>query len=213
MCENISETVSVTATVEERRSDVSEETPAAVSISARRDDDFYDDGRQIVSLRADVDGHGDDVRLREKTSMRDGSSSYEGYAGEDLGSRALVRIDADDAATVDAALERVEEELQSRRQEQLDDLDPSLEVGRQWSDEGATQGRQDTHATATITVADGRQLVVSYRNAVDVGHQVFVGDSTVNVPDDNTDGFADVEIDALIDHARDRSPLSRSVRM
>lgn len=222
-----SETVTVEAIVEGEHGSIGVDADVAVSVARS---DFYDDGRQLVRAEATVarDGATVTTTLREQSGSTS-ATTFEAllrpdepgeYSGdvrilpEDLYEpyrSANLRIVGSDAATVVDAVEAVEGELEVRRDEVQSTAGLSVDADRTWE-----EGSDETHAiyaSGTVSFADGRELSVKWRNAVDVGHQVFVGNNAVDIPDDNTDGFDEAEIDAAVALATEQSPMARGMRM
>lgn len=212
-----SETVTVTATLSYRMDDIAE-TEMEVTIATRRMTEIYDDGRQAVSPIGEFTFNGHDFtadRLRTLNGRR-GPVSIEGYVSVPDGMeinvqpetsigapRMKVRVDGEEYEPIKHATRRVNSHLDDVREGIRSDLDPSITVAEEW-EEGHGEGHAQ-HARSTITSTDGRTLTIHYRNAVDIGFQVFL--------DDGEEDFDEEEVDMLVDFARDNAPISRRMRM
>lgn len=189
--------------------------------------EFYDDGRLVVSTwcegtLGDTEAVAD---LRRMKGRRGEPVSFEGYIRpedrrnfdeNELPDEVLdqmrssysmpgVRIDGEDFERVNEVYENVQEELQVRRRKIQDVENLSVTVERQWQD-----GKGESHAyhaEGQVEFGESRSLPVHWRNAVDIGFQVFVKD------DETSDEFGDDEIDAAVALASENSPISKSMRM
>jgi hypothetical protein len=183
-----------------------------VSLVVRpRRSDFYDDGRRTVSVDATVHAGGTSVEVmgqqpdgRIHIQSADQFPDELGVDGEiPTYQDAIVTLDEEGRAAVRSAFDSVKDGLGDSHVDLIDDLDVECEItGGGESGSGETRER---HKTGTLRVADGRELSVKWRNAVDIGHQVFVRGGAGQFDDD--------EIDALVTFARENSPLSRAMRM
>lgn len=203
--EDASEELSVTAEV---NGEVQRD--ARVEIAAERETDIHDDGRRTVRLSATVDLSGTEFtapRLRRRAVATGSGGEFVGWVtGVVPGAereRVKVAIRGDDFHRVDRAAQSVSDALDRRREDTLSELDPELETEREWS-EGEGEGHA-IHAEGSISTADGRELAVHFRNAVDIGFQVF--------SEDGVDEFSGREVDALISFAKSNSPISTQMRM
>lgn len=80
----------------------------------------------------------------------------------------------------------------------VDELGATVEV----RDRGESIEDEAIYATGAVEMNDGRSLGIKWRNAVDVGHQVFT-------ENDDLDAFDDNEIDALVQLADEESPITK----
>lgn len=197
-------------TVEGHRTDgnsysaAEEGEPATATLTAYAGrDEFYDDGRQIIT----VDGALDTGEQLVANSANRGQfaidpdpKAIEAF-GVDLDAERFVVADE---AVIDALREHAEATLDKSRDRIIDDLGASVEAGeshKQGSGEGS-----EIRATGMVTTDDGRSLGVVWRNIHDFGH-------TTTLDDGDRKPFDDAEIDALAHLAREKSPITRWVRM
>lgn len=185
---------------------------------------FYDDGRLVQPLTASFDaGEGRiETSLRRMTTLT-GDAVYRAYVSgtpEDDDFEKLpnalrqeyrtaeLAIDDESAAALEEVDQELADMLEVRRSELQNARGMSLDVGKRW-----TSGSGETHeivAVGSVDFGDGRSVPIKWRNAVDIGFQVFINadDKSAALED-----FSDDEVDAAVALARDESPITRSMRM
>lgn len=195
-----------------------------VEVAIGPEGSVYSDGRRIISAiaRGTLGDAEYTAHLDRKKSLRGGPVSFSGYARppasdeysidadelpdelETRGSPGL-RIDGEAFERVNEIYEEMQEEITARRDEVEDSEGLSVRVDRNW-EEGSGEGHA-IHARGAIAFEDGRELPIHWRNAVDIGHQVFVD------RDDPSDEFSADEVDAAVALARNESPITTAMRM
>lgn len=191
------------------------ETQMDVTISTEYGE-FYNDGRQAVRINGTVEINDVELPLMTVRTMKglEGPCAFKGWVEYDddqyerlpdslgrLGAHVHIRDDSFDR--VYDVYQQAQTALSDRREQLLEELEPTIEVNKQWE-----EGKGETHAyhaTATITAEDGRSLDVKFRNAVDIGFQVFLHQGGEKFDND--------EFDALISFAHTNSPISRGMRL
>ena len=184
--------------------------PAAFT-AYMRSGDFHADGRRVVQVQGTMilDGHSVEI------TYRDGTDSYVIGDVEALPEEYRRHAEESDAAvplawepadpTVGAELRK--QVIDARRNENeviVDELRATIEVENRGE---AGEGEDHSiYAEGTIETDDGRSLGIKWRNAADVGHQVFTDD-------DDLDAFDNDEIDALVQLADEESPITKRIRM
>lgn len=167
--------------------------------------DFYDDGRRVVRIQGTMFLDGHDVEI----TYRDETNSYEVADVDTLPEEYRKRAEKSDAPIpfawepVDSAVEAElrEQVIDARKTENeviVDELGATVEV----RDRGESIEEEAIYSTGAVETNDGRSLGIKWRNAVDVGHQVFT-------ENDDLDAFDDDEIDALVQLADEESPITK----
>lgn len=185
-------------------------TPAAFTAYMRAGD-FYDDGRRVVGVQGTMILDGHDVEIE----YRDRADSYAIADVEELPEEYRDHVEESDAAvpvawepadpTVGAELRK--QVIEARKTENeviVDELGATIEVEDR-GEAGEGEGHS-IYAEGAVETNDGRSLGIKWRNAVDVGHQVFT-------ENDDLDAFDDDEIDALVQLADEESPITKRMRM
>lgn len=216
-------TESVTGRLEGSDATVTVDLDVTISVECG---DFYDDGRLVRTIEATFEaGDGDiETSLRHMTDLKGEVASYKAHLGRrpddpdydrlpervrEEDSSTTLRIDGPDAEIIAALEDEFEDAINLKRQEIQDEHKMQVSVDSQW-ESGEGEGHA-IHAKGTVKFADGRELPIHWRNAVDIGHQVFTGESGGTGSD--LPKFDDEEVDAAVVLARDESPITQAMRM
>lgn len=170
---------------------------------------FYGDGRlQASAVAAIPETEEPPTTLREGVRPTE-SLSYKGELSSDTFEYNWLRIEGQEATTVQAYERRLGDVLTTTRDQLQNGQDMNVVVENRWkSGQGETHA---IHAAGKVSFDDGRELGVKWRNAVDIGHQVFVREDG-DMGTDRSE-FSDVEIDAAVALAQAESPITKRMRM
>jgi hypothetical protein len=191
---------------------VGDEVSAPAALTARIEPgDFDDDGRRVIRVRGTMFLHGHDVKIKRRT----GTDSYMIADAEALPEEYRKRAQESDApiplawvpADTDVETELREQVLDAHHTANeaiVDELGATIEVTNK-GESGEGEGHS-IYATGAVETDDGRSLGMKWRNAADVGHQVFT-------ENDDLEAFDAAEIDALVQFANEESPITHRMRV